>query len=587
MRCQHRLSGACKNTLDNRICAASDKVRLIRTHIGAADNNPTLRHVHVTETLIGEQARSVPWLPSVPFAKIAIGICYVATFILFDWIAYSPSPLRWIAPWHPGIGLSFALLLLFDWRFLPLIVLTYFVSEITVRGFELPLALSEAGIAGAGAGIFALLLLHSRLRINLALQSLRDLFILMSVAAVGMALIDAAYLLLLMKANFIEPHNLTVAFVSKWLGDIISIFVITPAVLAHVHREEPPKPTIETMVQMAAFVIALVIAVITFRRGLFGYYPLLFLPVIWVAIRCGIVGASAGVLFIELGLFVIVRMEPQYHPDIIQLQTRLATLAITGLVAGMLVSERQNAEIRRYQDALGRLGRLGSTGEFAGMLAHEINQPLTAAGTYARLVAEKLEAGIGDKTQIIDAAYKTIGQVERAAEVMRRLRALSKTGRVETAPVNMERVAQETLQILNPDIQRNDIVVETKIGRDVPQVMADELQIEQVLFNLIRNAIEALRDGPTGGGKVTIEIDRGEIGFAEIRICDTGPGFPSDFLRSETSLLFTTKPDGFGIGLSLCKSIIAAHGGRLWFGGSSQGAIVYFTLPSVETNRNG
>jgi C4-dicarboxylate-specific signal transduction histidine kinase len=174
-------------------------------------------------------------------------------------------------------------------------------------------------------------------------------------------------------------------------------------------------------------------------------------------------------------------------------------LAVTGLVAGELVSERRRIEsqLRLHQESLGKLARLGNLGELAAAIAHEINQPLAAAGTYTRLVKDALQEGGSDPAMVVETAEKAATQVERAAEVVRRLRALVRLDRSGRVPCSVERIVRETIALCQPDLDRGDIVVRCSVAAHLPPIMVDMLQIEQTLLNLMRNSIEAI----TGSGQ--------------------------------------------------------------------------------------
>jgi C4-dicarboxylate-specific signal transduction histidine kinase len=184
-----------------------------------------------------------------------------------------------------------------------------------------------------------------------------------------------------------------------------------------------------------------------------------------------------------------------------------------------------------------------------------------------------------------EAASKAVAQVERAAEVVRRLRGLIQLGRSEVAPVTVSRIVQESIELLRPEIDRHNITLREQVARDLPPVMADILQVEQVLINLVRNSIEAISGAEVDRGTVLIEAVPGEAGLMEVRVHDNGPGFEREQLDASPQAFATTKVDGLGVGLALSRSIIEAHGGRLWLGKQSQGAVVHFTLPVAETTR--
>jgi C4-dicarboxylate-specific signal transduction histidine kinase len=255
------------------------------------------------------------------------------------------------------------------------------------------------------------------------------------------------------------------------------------------------------------------------------------------------------------------------------------------LVAGELVTEHRRTEtqLRLQQESHSRLARLGSMGELAAAVAHELNQPLMAAGTYARLVNDAMSEAPVDVVTVAETAKKAVAQVERAAEVVRHLRALVRLDRSNRAPCRFERVVEETLELCQPDLDRMHVTARIAIAPDLPRVMVDLLQIEQVLINLVRNAIEAI--GGSGGmrGNILIEARNFDADFIEVRVVDTGPGFPPQLLESAFLPLSSSKAEGLGIGLPLCRSIVEAHGGKLWLDDGSRGGAVHFTLPIAKT----
>jgi len=258
---------------------------------------------------------------------------------------------------------------------------------------------------------------------------------------------------------------------------------------------------------------------------------------------------------------------------------------MTGLVAGELVTERRRtqSQLQQQQEQLSRVARLGSMGELAAAVAHELNQPLTAAGTYTRLVDDAISSGNTDPKMVAETARKAVAQVERAAEVVRRLRALVRLDRSNRASWKVERAVKDTVELCQPDIDRHHVTVRSSIPNDLPNVMIDLLQIEQVLINLVRNAADALRESPSARRVVTIDAKAADADFVEVRVADNGPGFSRQFLDNAFVPLASTKADGLGIGLSLCKSIVEAHGGILRLEGDAQGAVVRFTLPIAKS----
>jgi C4-dicarboxylate-specific signal transduction histidine kinase len=314
----------------------------------------------------------------------------------------------------------------------------------------------------------------------------------------------------------------------------------------------------------------------------FQLFYLFFLPVIWMAVRFGLEGVTTGLVFTQVGLITAIHFTGQDPADVTAYQALMLVLSLTGLSVGVLVSEQQRTQqqLRLNQEALSRALRVSTMGEFAAALAHEINQPLTAVANYARLVKNA-----ADPIAASEASDRVIAQVERAAEVVRRLRNFIRLGRSETTPIAVPQLVDEAISYCHVELDRYGVELQLRVGRDLPEVKVDALQIEQVIVNLVRNAVEALTDAGRYDGKVVIEARQDNEGSVVIRVRDNGPGFDPDLAERAVAPFTTTKFDGLGLGLSLARSIIEAHGGRLSIESSPSGAVVSFTLPGLAGPR--
>ena len=152
-----------------------------------------------------------------------------------------------------------------------------------------------------------------------------------------------------------------------------------------------------------------------------------------------------------------------------------------------------------------------------------------------------------------------------------------------TVPTLERGAIKDTIELCQPDIDRHHVTVRSLIPNDLPSVMIDLLQIEQVLINVVHNAVDALGDNQASRRVVTIEAKAADADFIEVRVADTGPGFSRQLLDNAFVPLVSTKAEGLGIGLALCKSIIEAHGGTLKLEGDARGAVVRFTLPIAKS----
>jgi two-component system, LuxR family, sensor kinase FixL len=529
-------------------------------------------------------------LSSLP--DLAIGCAYLAGYVCLDWVSFiHPLASFGITPWNPGTGLSFALVLLFGWRMIPYLFLAPIFSDAVNLPTPLPIgaALASATAIGAGYAAASLFLLRPALGFDAELRSLRDLLLLMLVAVVSAGLVASSYVTVMIAAGLLPVAGLVTATLHYWVGDVIGIVVVTPFTLIAFTRRTMPRFSIEAVLQIGAVAAALALIFGLAQEQQFQLFYLLFLPVVWMAVRTGLEGVSFGIVLTQLGLIAGVELFRDEPQDLVAFQVLMLILSGTGLVAGALVSESRRAErqLRLHRESLARVARLGNLGELAAAVAHEINQPLAAAGIYARLVNETLREGSADPTALAATAEKAAVQIERAAEVVRRLRALVRLDRSAQAPCNVERIIRETVALCRPALDQHHIGIRSSVDPRLPLVMADALQIGQTLLNLMRNAIDAVAETPRAGGMIAVEATLNASGEVEVRVADNGPGFPPDFADDPFLPLTSRKAEGLGIGLPLSRSIIEAHGGRMWLDRHAKGGDVHFTLPAAKELHHG
>jgi len=253
----------------------------------------------------------------------------------------------------------------------------------------------------------------------------------------------------------------------------------------------------------------------------------------------------------------------------------------------MDVTERRQAEkererLRQVQADLAHINRATTMGELTASLAHEINQPIAAAATDARTCLRWLTREQPDMGEARESAVRMVNAVTRAADIISRLRQLFKKGAPRTSLVDLGEVIQEMVVLLRSEASRHSVLILTELSEDLPRAVADRVQLQQVLMNLMLNGIEAMQDTKSGG-QLTIRSLRGEGGQSLISVSDTGKGLPPDQADQIFNAFFSTKAQGTGMGLSISRSIIESHGGRLWAtSNSGRGATFNFTLPSAE-----
>ncbi len=249
----------------------------------------------------------------------------------------------------------------------------------------------------------------------------------------------------------------------------------------------------------------------------------------------------------------------------------------TGFVRDLTERQQTQTKLQELQENLLHVSRLRSMGQMAAALSHELSQPLTATSNYLAAVVRLLDAPTPDLARIRHAVTLANQQTQRSGEIIRRLRAFVTRGPVVRAPENPARLIEEASALALLGAKDRAIAVQLVHQDTVPSVVVDRVQIQQVLLNLIRNAVEAM--GDTATRRLTVTARRcGEM--VEISVADSGNGIPPSIGEQLFQPFVTTKDDGMGIGLSVCRTIIDAHGGHIWAEVNPEGGTIFrFTLP--------
>jgi PAS domain S-box-containing protein len=283
-----------------------------------------------------------------------------------------------------------------------------------------------------------------------------------------------------------------------------------------------------------------------------------------------------------LGSFAMYYREPRSpspaETRALEMATHLAGIAIERKLAG---EERER--LRQLQADLAHINRVTTMGELTASLAHEVNQPIAAAVTDANTCLRWLTRDRPDVEEARQAASRIVKDATRAGEIISRIRLLFKKGTTQRELVDVNEVIREMIVLLHGEATRYSVSIRTELA-DLPQVMADRVQLQQVLMNLMINGIDAMKDAD-GMRELIIRSQQAEDGQLMLSISDTGVGLPPQQADQVFNAFFTTKPHGTGMGLRISRSIVESHGGRLWAADNSQpGASFYITLPTqVET----
>ena len=245
------------------------------------------------------------------------------------------------------------------------------------------------------------------------------------------------------------------------------------------------------------------------------------------------------------------------------------------------ITDRKSAErvLQETQAKLARVTRVLAMGELAAAIAHEVNQPLAAIVTNANFCLRQLAGAAPNTGKLREAISEIVNDGTRASEVISRIRALLQKGAPERVELDINQVIEEVAVLLRDELTRNHVSLRTDLGADLPRVSGDRVQLQQVVINLVMNGIEAMRSLAHLPRELFIKSARNHNAVL-IQVQDSGEGLDPQQAEHIFEPFFTTKPEGIGMGLSISRSIVESHGGRLWAESSSKGALFQFTLPA-------
>jgi signal transduction histidine kinase len=488
--------------------------------------------------------------------------CYIA----LDWASYiAPLGSFNLTPWNPQPALAVAWMLLGGLRYLPAVGLTVFAAEVLVRGFQAGAGITMAMAAALAAGYGAIAwVLRATRGFDPALSSTRGLTVFSGVVTAGTAVLGLVFVGLLAGAGLLSGISFGDAWFRFWIGDAVGVLVTAPLLLvvADARRRAGLRSLAERPESAAQLVLLLGVLWLVFD-ALAGdparHFYLLFVPLIWIAERGGLSGAVLATGIVQLGVVLGIHRDSGANLPVVELQALVATLTLTGLFLGVTVEER-----RRAADELRESLRLAAAGEMAGAIAHEVNQPLTALSTYGRSAMMMIDRGAAEPARLRSILERMLGEAERAGAVVRRLRDFFRTGSTKLEPVGIDTLAAAGRRIGGQVIGSREIELVVDQESDLPAVLADRLQVELVLRNLLANAVEAIAGTDEAAkGRVSISFRRSPRGLLQIAVADDGPGIAASARDRLFEPFYSGKPLGMGLGLSVSRAIAEAHGGAL------------------------
>jgi two-component system sensor kinase FixL len=251
-----------------------------------------------------------------------------------------------------------------------------------------------------------------------------------------------------------------------------------------------------------------------------------------------------------------------------------------GILEDITELRQAKEEAQKRREEIAHMGRVATMGELSASLAHELNQPLTAILSNAQAALRFIAGDSVDLDEIRDILDDIVADDRRAGKVIHRLRSLFKKGGFKKASVDINDLIREVVSLIHTEAMIRNVSLATTLDRSLAPVMGDKIQLQQVIINFILNASEAMTDIDDGPRRITISTGHAGKKMVKVGVQDNGVGLAEDSLDQMTEPFFTTKPAGMGMGLSINRTILNAHLGRIWaVNNPDRGATFYFTLP--------
>jgi len=508
---------------------------------------------------------------------------FVVAYLVLDRASYLfPLPGFNVTPWNPQPSLAIALLVLIGQKAIWVVYLAILAAELMFR-WEVT-SLSSAMLVGAvlalGYSAMATAMRGSR-PIALSLRHREDVARLLVVITVGSLLTGLALVLSIMVTRGLLEGAL-LAWLRFWIGDTVGMVVSLPLILM-LSNEVRRKQIIglgrsrEYLGQCIALVASLLLVFSLPESLQLEFFYLLFLPLIWIAVRHGLAGTAPAMVFAQVGVIFGVIGSGTSSLSVLELQVLLLALAIAGFFIAVVVDERQE-----ISESLQRTLKLAAAGEMAAAIAHELNQPLTALNNYAQACRAIME-----KTQSLpdDPLPRVLGQISaeamRAGDVIRRLRDLFKGGRLERMECDLNGLLADIVEDFGH--KHPDVAVTWQALPQQVFARIDEVQVALVLRNLLQNAFDAVSKNVNSEKRIDVSVSKEDHGFVRVDVLDSGPGVAGDRQEKIFEPFYSDKLSGMGVGLSLSRTIIESHGGQLEVEPGPEGRF-YFTLPLHETS---
>jgi two-component system sensor kinase FixL len=568
-----------------------DTISDLFMHEGA---NRGYRHQMTIQSLASLTRWPAPGLHDKARSTVFIVCGYVALYVALDWVSFfQVLPGTGFTPWNPPPAASLVLVIIKGLPFAPLLLVAGVVSDIGVSGCPLGIAASLTMNAITAIGYTGVAVTLRRFaHADQGFPRVADILWLPLIAGVGTFVVATFSVCTLVMMSGLPPN---LAYPSVWhsfIGDLTGIVGLLPAVLtipqawARWKEVSPAARAFDIGLFVLALVFALSMVFGVAKSKELQFFYLLLLPVVWIGVRHGLAWSAIAILIEQLALISTIAVLDYPSGDFLAYQILSLAMAAMGLILGAVVTERQRAELylRQQQAELYRAARLTTAGALGAAVVHEISQPLATLATYTHVCRHLMAASHVDFELLGRTIAKVESEVRRAVGIVERLRDFLGRSEPRWCPIDLTDMTRTVVAALADMARLHGVIVRIK-SQPLSPIAADRIQLEQVLVNLIRNAIEAVGECGEREKSVWISIrhvDR-EI---ELAVEDNGRGVPAELADRLFMPFETSKQGGMGLGLSLSREIVKAHGGQLWRDATvTAGARFVLRLPCDGTGR--
>lgn len=531
-------------------------------------------------------------MPAIP--SIAFSIGYMLLHVLMDASSYVQPVLKiGITPWNPQTGLLLAFLCLhrqgFAW-----VVAAQIGAEFLVRGIpSSPLILLIQTVAVAGVYQISALLIR-RLDMSVGRPTSATLIRFGLIAATSALAVSVLVVGIYTLSGSLPVAQAPSAIGKIWVGDLNGILMLTPLLLNYRYVPQGARAAIAAPYKLIGVIASLLLAfVIVFVVGNpddLRFFYVLFVPAIIAALVGEVMGVLIVAVAIQIGLVFGVQQLPEVAP-LVDLQYLMLTLVSTALALGVVVAERSNTaavalsreiQLRDREASLARASRAATAGELASVIAHELNQPMTALVGYLRSMEIMLDKTVQADPRLPSTVRKAADEALRVSDTLRRLRNFYAGRDPQIEPSEMGVLLRSIVDMMQRRGRIGSATADVDIASGMPRIDTDAVFISVIIANLMSNAADAL-SGQADGRILVVAKARHET--LEIAVEDNGPGVPERLLPELFKAFVTTKTEGMGMGLAASKSLAQALGGDLTYERSKLGGarfILVLPVPAAE-----